>query len=293
MYLDRPALKRQARQAMRAARPNVMLITLLCLLLTSGLSLLIGLFISDPWDRIMTLTQQGLSPDRSIPIVLADTGPVGLFLHILVVVFGLVVTFGYDRWSLNAARDEHAGISDLVSGFSMVGRVLWMYVLLFALCLFWAVFLLMAAQLLLLVVIWIPIVNILSAWTFSVLAAVFFLSRILRYAMCMYCLLDEPELDAIHALRRSSQLMKGHILDCFFLELSFLGWHLLSGLIGALAAVVYLFVPLAGGILAAIISLASLPLTLWLKPYIAITECKFYDRLCAARPTASYESPFD
>lgn len=47
------------------------------------------------------------------------------------------------------------------------------------------------------------------------------------YAMTPYVLRDEPELSYDAAITRSSQLMRGHKAELFFLYLSFIGWALL------------------------------------------------------------------
>lgn len=288
---------------MRAARPHPMLITLIYLLLTSGLSLFIGMIVSDPLTETMDLTLQGLAPAQAIPIVLAKIGSVGLFLHILVTAFGLVMNFGYSRWSLNAARGNSACVSDLVSGFSMAGRVLLLNILLAAYELVCSLVLSMAAQLVLHLVFWVPGLNILALWgvLFGVFIGHTFL--LLPYQLAAYCMLDDPELGAFHAMGRSRQLMKGHAADLFFLRLSFFGWYLLACAViaaaflsivlpaGAVMAIAEMSISTLGvGIAAAaVLMLALLPLSLWLTPYITITECKFYDRL---RTAQSSEPPF-
>lgn len=48
------------------------------------------------------------------------------------------------------------------------------------------------------------------------------------YAMVPYLVLDDPELTGREALNRSEAMMKGHRMDMFLLDLSFLGWVLLG-----------------------------------------------------------------
>ncbi len=292
MYFDRPALKAEARRAMRTTRPRPMLVTLLYLLLTAGLSTLISIIVANPMLRIAELTQQGLSPAQAIPIVLAGISPIGLFVHILVAAFGLVMAFGYSRWALNAARGENARISDLVSGFPMAGRVLWLNVLILVYGLVLELVFAMAARLAMLLFIWVPFLNVLALWVLSFTAAVVPQLLMLRYAMSTYCMLDDPELSAFQSMRRSRQLMVGRVAEFFFLNLSFIGWYLLIALILTAAITLLVTAPI-GGVIALVIALTALPLALWLGAYVTITECKFYDRLCAARPTQSSQPPFD
>ncbi|MCD8313250.1 MAG: DUF975 family protein [Bacteroidales bacterium] len=48
------------------------------------------------------------------------------------------------------------------------------------------------------------------------------------YAMTYYILVDNPELGCDQAIHRSRELMQGHKMDLFLLDLSFIGWFLLS-----------------------------------------------------------------
>ncbi len=48
------------------------------------------------------------------------------------------------------------------------------------------------------------------------------------YAMTPYILIDRPELSATEAIDESQKMMDGHKMDLFILELSFIGWILLS-----------------------------------------------------------------
>lgn len=48
------------------------------------------------------------------------------------------------------------------------------------------------------------------------------------YAMAPYILVEEPELSASQAIKKSKEMMKGHKFDFFYLYLSFIGWFFLS-----------------------------------------------------------------
>ena len=84
-----------------------------------------------------------------------------------------------------------------------------------------------------------------------------------NYRMAYYILLDDPSKSALQCIRESKQLMRGYKSDLFIIDLSFIGWSLLD-------AVVIFAIP------------TSFPLPLvsiWLTPYIHITEASFYNRL--------------
>ncbi len=48
------------------------------------------------------------------------------------------------------------------------------------------------------------------------------------YAMTPYILLDKPELSATEAITESRTMMDGHKMELFLLDLSFIGWMILS-----------------------------------------------------------------
>ncbi len=50
---------------------------------------------------------------------------------------------------------------------------------------------------------------------------------------------DHPQLTAQQVLERSREMTKGHLMDLFVFELSFIGWHFLSGLTGGLVGLLY------------------------------------------------------
>jgi len=75
-----------------------------------------------------------------------------------------------------------------------------------------------------------------------------------RYSMAFYILNDNPEIGAMEALGESKEMMKGYKWKLFCLQLSFIGWAILS-------------------ILSCGIGL------LWLIPYIQASTANFYQNL--------------
>lgn len=294
MKIDRRDLKWRARDAMRAACPNALFMTFIYLLLTAGLEGVLSWMATDPLNKLLQLSQQGLALDRAIPLVLAGVGRVGVFLSLLMTIYGVVMDFGYKFWCLNTARSEQGDVGDLFSGFSMVGRILWLRVLILVYGFLWYVAIFMPAALVLMVGMLIPLVGPFVCVGVFVLAVGVWISRILRYTMSVYCLVDEPEMGASWALRRSRWMMEGRVMSYVLLMLSFIGWFLLGGLI--VSAVEGVLMLALGGvhvlvdsqtaqtigsspIVSILPALASWPLSLWLKPYVTITECNFYERI--------------
>lgn len=87
---------------------------------------------------------------------------------------------------------------------------------------------------------------------------VYVISRSFLYILAYYIGYDKPELSSKECVKKSEQLMKGNRGNYFLLQLSFIGWAILS-------------------ILSLCIGM------LWLTPYIAIAEVCFYEKL--AKPS--------
>lgn len=75
------------------------------------------------------------------------------------------------------------------------------------------------------------------------------------YAMSFFIRVDHPEYSWQTCLQQSKQMMEGHKMEYFVLELSFLGWRLV-------------------GILCLGIG------SLWVNSYIRATQAQFYEQLC-------------
>lgn len=78
-----------------------------------------------------------------------------------------------------------------------------------------------------------------KAWCLTLLVGVFTflwsllfwipgIIKALSYSMSFYILADDPSLTASQALEISKEITKGHKMEIFVLELSFIGWMLLS-----------------------------------------------------------------
>lgn len=90
--------------------------------------------------------------------------------------------------------------------------------------------------------------------------------KAISYSQALFLVAENPDMDTNQALRQSEQMMMGHKLDYFILELSFIGWHVL----GALTC----------GIL-----------YIWLEPYMQATMTNHYMYLRYGRPEQGYADP--
>ena len=163
---------------------------------------------------------QILSGDKDSPAILHL---IGLVLFIL----ALPLTWGYQTLFLGAVRGGEATAKDLFEGYNkeLFSRVLTTTLLYYVYVFLWSLLLL--------------IPGCIKAYS---------------YAMTPYILKDNPEMKNNAAIEESMRMMDGHKLELFLLDLSFIGWAILSLLTCCIGF-------------------------LWLVPYMNMARVNFYEDL--------------
>lgn len=163
---------------------------------------------------------QILSGDKDSPAILHL---IGLVLFIL----ALPLTWGFQTLFLGAVRGGEATAKDMFEGYNkeLFSRVLTTTLLYYVYVFLWSMLLL--------------IPGCIKAYS---------------YAMTPFILKDNPEMKNNAAIEESMRMMDGHKLELFLLDLSFIGWAILS-------------------ILTCCIGF------LWLVPYMNMARVNFYEDL--------------
>lgn len=276
MEIDRKELKRQAREAMRLPKPNFWVVTLVYLLMTTGLSTVL--------NAALPLMGGGSG---------FDTG--SLFLDILYGLYYGVVSFGFTLWCLWAHRRLEPGLNSLTQGFSVTGRVLLLKINIY----FRTLLITMGATMVIgLLVMPLAMVNPFFALLASLGSVAAMIYASMRYALAPFLLADNPNDGPAPAIRRSVELMQGWKTELFKLDLSFVGWHILNFVLSA--SVVLFFLSQAGllslssitnfdqfqlslqtvvnsGMVAVASAVVTLPVSLWVMPYQEVSHAAFYD----------------
>lgn len=324
--VNRRELKRAARQDLRTARPRVWKVTLVYLLLTTGLLLLLNLILGNSVtytrDLLATLLTTD-DPQLLMNALSASSSPVAVpvfFLQILLQLYTVVLSFGYYGYTLRRSRGEETSFGDLLGGFGMTGRVIVMNLIVLAFSLCWAVLVLVPVTLAMSFLMTLFVVGV-SADASAVLlsnqimlfyvvllvvfiaAALLILFLTLRYTMAPFCLADQPDAGPLEAVRRSRRLLFARYGELFKLILSFLGWSILSTALSLLVSGVCIGLGcgffLTSGSLSALTAglwagevlsfLLPLPLTIWLKGYYTGTLARYYCAVSAGEPRPANE----
>lgn len=126
---------------------------------------------------------------------------------------------------LKLTKKDDISVGDLFSGFNKTGKALWLNILISIFTFLWTCLLI--------------IPGIIKQYS---------------YSMAFYILADNPELTAREALSKSKEIMNGHKMELFVLQLSFIGWFLLVGITLGIASI-------------------------YVTPYISATTANFYNSI--------------
>ena len=116
-------------------------------------------------------------------------------IQLMLVILGV----GFNVYTLNVVRHFASGLGNLLDGFGMFLRALWLAILTSIFIFLWSLLLIVP--------------GIIAAY---------------RYRMAFYLLIDNPSMTPYQCIRESKKMMAGHKGELFVLDLSFIGWYMLE-----------------------------------------------------------------
>ncbi len=200
--IDRAALKQDARAAMRAHKPSVYAVTFVFLLITIVLEALSaklqypGLTLGE----IMRYAYDELQISRLISASANQSGLAKL-LDAAVGIMNVMLSGGFMLFCLYVCRREDAGCGTLFDLFGYFFRFLWLNIVVGFFISLWTLLLV--------------IPGIVAAY---------------RYSMAVYIFFDDPNKGAMQCIRESRTMTMGNKGQLFLMDLSFIGWALLSAI---------------------------------------------------------------
>ena len=202
MIIDRTAAKLQAKQLIRESQPSMLTAALLYTLLTAligWLSLRLTGVDTNTMNEMLRLASEGNSEavmemmNKATPS--ADASLIDSLLRLAMAVVGV----GFSLFVMNSVRRSQPALGNLLDGFGMFPRVLFLIILQIVLIFLWSLLLV--------------IPGIIAAY---------------RYSFAVYVMIDHPEMSAMDCLRESKRLTTGYKRQLFLLDLSFIFWFLLT-----------------------------------------------------------------
>lgn len=210
--IDRHAIKQEAKAINRTAAVNPIGFTLLFYVVLLALVALRSYF--DSASVAETISKYPLMYD--LPEFMQDLcdwllhflgslpefpAVIITFVSLVTVFLSMLINAGYAIYILGIRRGEKMPCSSLFEGFAYAGKVILLFLLMEIFIILWS-FLFV-------------IPGIIAGY---------------RYSFALYNLIENPELSAMEAIRLSKQQTSGYKWKLFVLDLSFIGWYLLSGL---------------------------------------------------------------
>lgn len=172
----------------------------MAILTTFVASILGGLLVEGSFSININMDEEWLSkiPEfiRTYLPVLFSAGSTLNFVHFIL---GGTVALGYCKFLLKLHDDKPADVKDLFSEFDRFGDGFVLNLLTMLYTFLWGLLLV--------------IPGIVAAY---------------KYAMAPFIILENPGMKPKDAITKSKELMDGHKLELFFLDLSFIGWMFLN-----------------------------------------------------------------
>jgi uncharacterized membrane protein len=202
MIIDRTAAKLQAKQLIRESQPSMLTAALLYTLLTAligWLSLRLTGVDTNTMNEMLRLASEGNSEAVMEMMTRATPSAGASLIDSLLRLAMAVVGVGFSLFVMNSVRRSQPALGNLLDGFGMFPRVLFLIILQIVLIFLWSLLLV--------------IPGIIAAY---------------RYSFAVYVMIDHPEMSAMDCLRESKRLTTGYKRQLFLLDLSFILWFLLT-----------------------------------------------------------------
>ena len=201
MIIDRVRVKQNAIATIRRSKPSLLaagLIFTAFSAIVGYLSLrLTGIDLNSAID-IMNASAEGKAELASSMLMHSMPSSGETVLDFLLRLALAIVSAGFSLFVINTVRRTDPVLGNLLDGFSMMPRLLFLLLLEFAIIMLWALLFV--------------IPGIIAAY---------------RYSFAVYVMIDHPEMGAIDCLRESKRLTNGYKGQLFMLDLSFMLWLIL------------------------------------------------------------------
>lgn len=241
--INRPQIKADARLLIRTAAVSPLAVSAVVLLITfvlervSDLAEYGSLFYTYTYNAAyMEALMEG---DVSALPTLLSGSPDATFFSILIGLFTTILYAGYYAYCIGIRKGVRMPYWTLLDGLSISGKLIWCNIQMAVKTLLWSMLFLIPG-----------------------------LIAMYRYRFAIYNLLTYPELTASEAILLSCRQTSGMKLSLFILDLSFLGWLILPGILSNLFSWMGLY-PLA--------ILASIAIQIWLTPYTTLCDLAYYE----------------
>ena len=236
MSLNRAALKSDAKIIIKNSKPSVLTVSLLYLMLSIIVGTLSSRILYGGISDAALLQYYDFVAEGDYDYALSYLssympGTAARIIDFVLTLVSYIVGAGYVLFLLNTIRRNAPCVGNLLDGFGFAFKIIFLNILEGLLIGLWSLLLVVP----------------------GVIAAY-------RYSMALYILVDDPTKSPLQCISESKQLMSGHKMELFILDLSFIGWRIFSSL------------PVIG-----------YAVRVWSLPYISTVKALYYDRLAGQK----------
>ena len=227
--MNRIKLKLQAKEIIADGKPSPVVFSVLYVLVMVVIGLLSAKLVSIKIDQNTLLGFIGNSDIEGFYdfIVEQAPSPAAFFLDMLLGIMRVVIGAGFAIFALNLVKGAEANLWNMLDGFGMFLRVVWLSILEYIFIVLWSMLLIIPGFI-----------------------------AFYSYRQALFLLIEHPEMSAYECIKESKRLMKGHKAELFSLDISFIGWWLLS------------ILPIVGYLV-----------SIWFAPFYKITMALYYRQL--------------
>lgn len=219
MRISRAAIKQNAKNIITTTKPSPILVGLAFLAIIAILQFL-SYTVSGEYQIYMKTMEQMMAGNMDYVPALPKVGVGGTLIGIAIGLMLMMMYVGFTIYCMNICQFRKAGFGNLFDSFAIFFKVLWLNLLMFIFIYLWTLLLI--------------IPGIIAAY---------------RYRMALYIMIDNPHMTALECITASKQMMTGRKGELFVLDLSFIGWYLLT---------LFPFV------------------SIWVTPYTCVTYTNYY-----------------
>ncbi len=219
MRISRQAIKQNAKMLISETKPSPILIGLVFIGIMYILQIL-SVTVIGQHRMYQQVMDQFLAGNYDYIPVAPKVGTVGSLLSIAIALMTLIMSTGFTIYCLNVVQRRKSGAGNLFDGFAILFKILWLSILMYLFIFLWTLLFI--------------IPGIVAAY---------------RYRQALYIMVENPDRSALDCIRESKRMMNGHKGELFVLDLSFIGWQLLT------------FIPFV---------------SIWVTPYVSITYANYY-----------------
>ena len=200
--ISRAAIKANAKNQMKLAKPHPILVTMVYCIIIWVLNFLYnsiaGTLDAESAMYSMQVRQNGI-PNIMYQYRQGGMEATAWAISVALSLMSSILGLGFTMYALKVSRFENAGTGTLFDGFTIFFKFLGLIIAEAVLVFLW-----------------------------SLLFVIPGIIAIYRYSMAVYIMIDNPDMSIMSCIRESKRMMQGRKAELFVLHLSFIGWQILA-----------------------------------------------------------------